>query len=196
MLDRGSKWRTSQYGWVHSDARPKDADLYSSLYAIQLLDATTRSPEALPELADAAEEALKKSIGYLSEAWEKTGWRYESVSSQEATPLAFIEVADVLRERCPQLYSVVVDELLLQRNPAGGLQEEYRKNTDPEVSDECLLVRFAYAMYSALEPKSIWRNFADAALRGRLETLTSVEAAWLVDLQLRTRSLPKITICE
>jgi hypothetical protein len=185
VLSRAATWRTRNFGWLHSNAKSNETDLYSSLYAVQLLEASINNPEAPVGLADAAEPILDASLAFLAGEWDANGWAYETLTRQEVLPLAFIEVASILRQRRRALYDAIVDELRLYRNPGGGLQEEYLGLTDETVSEETCLARFAYASYLAIEePTEVWRGFADAALRGDEGTLTSVEAAWLIDLEL------------
>jgi hypothetical protein len=190
MLSRAATWRTRNFGWLHSNASPNEADLYSSLYAVQLLEAAIKNPEAQVDLADAAEPILEASLTFLAAEWEANGWAYETLTRQEVFPLAFIEIAPILQKRRRALYDAIVNELRLYRNPAGGLQEEYLGLTDGAVSEEMCLARFAYASYLAIEPTDVWRSFADSALRGDVGKLTSVEAAWLIDLELSNPRKP------
>jgi hypothetical protein len=184
MLDRGSGWRAKDRGWAHSDALPGESDLYSSLYAIQLLERVHRSIDTHPDLADAVVRPLETTLDYLEETWERTGWAYGRLTSEESFPLAFAEVAEVLRERRPALFERVRDELLLYRNPVGTLEHEYRRRADQRVSEQSHLARFAYATFLALEPGSVWRGFGQRALAGELAGLTSAELAWLLDLEV------------
>jgi len=184
MLDRGSPWRAPDGGWTHSDARPTQSDLYSGLYAIQLLDAARMCADVSAELSEAVMRPLEESLAYLAHAWETDGWSYGRLTSQESFPLSFAEVSTVLWERRPALFAAVADELLLYRNPVGDLQEEYRTYVDPTVSIESCRARLAYSTYLALHPRTVWGGFAQRALAGNIDTLNSVEIAWLLDLEL------------
>jgi hypothetical protein len=191
MLSRGDRWRR-RGGWLHSEAEPDSADLYSTLYAVQLLDAVTNCPDVSSDLAEAAEAVVQQSLVYLENEWKEHGWKYRALSAQESFPLAFIEVAEVLRRRRPELHDSVVDRLLAHRNPAGGLQSGYLAAVQDEsdVSAECLLARNAYATYQALLPRSVWGPLRDAALAGNCGSLTAVEAAFLIDMEARDRAKP------
>lgn len=183
MLERDNQWQNPDGGWAHSSPLPSASDLYSTLYSIQLLEWALNSDRA-SSLADAANPRIERSLDYLSNCWEANGWEFGSLSSQEIFPQAFIEVADAIRIRRPELHAAVVAELLLQLNPTGGLTEEYLQHADRGVSEERHLARFAYATYCAQQPTATWQRLARDALAGEIAALNSVEAAFLLDLHL------------
>jgi hypothetical protein len=186
MLERDNRWHNRDGGWAHSNPLPNGSDLYSTLYSIQLLEWALNSDRATA-LAEPAGRRMERSLDYLSDCWDANGWEFSSLSSQEIFPQAFIEVADTLRIRRPELHATVVAELLLQLNPAGGLTEEYLEKADRGVTEERHLARFAYATYRAQQPQATWRRLAEGALAGATESLNSVEAAFLLDLELTQR---------
>jgi len=186
MLDAQTPWRMPDGGWAHGDAPPPKSDLYTTLYAIELLEGIRLSPEADDELAHSVEQPLKSSLDYLQREWDTNNWSYGRLKSAESFPLAFAEVAGILQECRAELFAAVVNEILLNRNPAGGLRAEYRAKVKARVSDESCLARLAYASFLAQQPKRIWGGFAKRALAGNLGTLTSAELSWLLDIELAT----------
>lgn len=184
MLDWQSPWRASDRGWAHGDAQPGQSDLYTSLYAIELLSDVHFSAEVDADLDEVAMDALETSLDYLDNAWEANGWGYGELKAEETFPLAFAEVADILQKHRPELFKKVSAEILLHRNPVGGMRASYRERVKQTVSDQSCLARLAYAAYLAGHASSVWRGFARLALDGELQRLTSAEIAWLLDLEL------------
>jgi hypothetical protein len=187
MLDPGNQWQNEDGGWAHTSPLPSQSDLYSTLYAVQLLHCAEASGLGGTEVAT---RRLECSLNYLSACWDREGWALEGLTSEEVFPQAFIEVVDILRVRRPDLYDLLVLKLLLQLNPAGGLSEKFRGSVSDEVSDERHLARLAYATYRALQSPSIWRRPAEAAMAGGIDELNSVEAAFLIDLALSESGNP------
>lgn len=188
MLDWESPWRAKDHGWGYSDSHPGQSDLYTSLYAIELLKQVHVSPYVEADLADAASEPLETTLDYLERAWEADRWAYGNLKSEESFPLVFAEVAEILQAHRPNLFNEVADEILLHRHPVGGMRASYRGRVRPKVSDESCLARLAYAAYLACLSTNVWTGFASLALRGDLRTLTSAELAWLLDLELHSHA--------
>ena len=186
MLDTDAEWQDPFGGWRGVSSR-QTTDLFASLYAIRLLDATAMSPDPIREVALPGSAALERSLDYLESYWISSSWKFGELSAEETFPQAFIEICDVLRRRRPALYHEVVAGVLAQLNFTGGLSVAYKDKMDPMVSAERHHARLAYATFLAGQPDAIWGNLTSYALSGDLDRMYAAELAFMLDIVLAIR---------
>lgn len=181
MLDAADPWQVPCGGWKGVSSR-SEADLFASLYAIRLLNAVILLGGDAPGFARDPLEPLHRSLDYLERQWDKNGWQFSDLSSEETFPQAFIEISDVISRHRPRLHQRVVARLLDQLNSTGGLSASYKQKSDPLVSEERHHARLAYATYLAEQPFAVWGSLAGSALSGRLDRMYAAELAFSLDM--------------
>lgn len=197
MVDAQSPWGTPDGGWRHSSDVEAEPDLYSCFHAAELLHEAANAAALPAPLRESAKLRLDETLDFIQGNWINSKWRYQRHNPEDMWPLAMIQLASVLRSRRPALFEEVLQALVDQLDPAGGLSHAYLAKCHPKIGQERVCARFAYALYRSWPESGAYRPLWESVMHCDVRRLASLEASFLLDIGLsRMKATETAESCE
>lgn len=177
-----AQWQNTDGGWKKWSEQQVGSDLWSTLYACQLLaSAKLADTQFTDQERVQFSRCLTRALDWLVEEWHKNGYEYGNVTSNESVPFVCCIIGDALRSEDHPLLKLLTEKMLSWLGPENLMSVTYSESL-PEVGMAAKQIRLAFALYQSGLEKAKWIALLTNTAKHYSESLTSAELSWALEL--------------